>query len=318
MTRALLALVLVLAPASSVAAQGETQVLANGWSVVSRLRRLTDVNAVACSEDRAYARGWGGGVAAWDGAAWAELPELPGTTRGETYGTQLAATRDGVVVEASGRLAVWDGTGWSIASAGQTSHWGSIGGIAVVTGEVLAVGRGRVLRREGADLRSYDAGTWRELSAIAGTSASDVWTGGQGGTLMHWDGHAWARAASGTEGTIGGLLAVSASDVWAWAGARVGIRRAPQEPALLLHYDGHAWSSVAPPSGGDVLGVASRAGRVWALTSEGVYERAATGWTSVLVPADFGDGYHSLLGLCATRTHLVVAAGLGSIATRAL
>ncbi len=97
MTRALLALVLVLASSSIATAQGETQVLASGWSVVSRLRRLTDVNAVACSEDRAYARGWGGGVAAWDGSVWAELPELPGYAHGDTYGTQLAATRGAMV-----------------------------------------------------------------------------------------------------------------------------------------------------------------------------------------------------------------------------
>lgn len=309
MTRVVV-LALVLATASPTLAQGETTTIANGWSVTTRLRGLTDVNAVACADEGAYARGWGGGVAAWDGSRWRELPQLPGYTEGRTYGTEIAASAGGVLVEASGRVAQWDGSAWTVFTRPNASPYESIGGIAAIGSEILSVGRGRIERREGGDMRGYDAGTWRDLSAVAGTSAGDVWTAGQGGTLLHWDGHAWTRAVSGTEAWLGGLLAVSPGDLWAWSDRSAA--------ATLVHFDGHAWSRVTPPEGGDVLGVASRAGRVWVATSAGVFERAASAWTRVLAPADFGDDRHAVLGLCATRSHLVVAAGLGSLATRPL
>lgn len=307
-----LALALALAAVALEArAQGSTEVLPSGWTLTTRLRRLTDVNAVACADDRAYARGWSGGVAAWDGSAWQELPEITGYDRGQTYGTHLAATPTGVVVEASGRAAVWDGSAWSLLTRSSAGPYESIGGLAGVGDDVYAVGRGRIERREAGALRGYDAGTWRDLSAVAGTSASDLWTAGQGGTLMHWDGHAWSRGASGTETWLGGLLALAPSDVWAWSD------RSARTPALL-HWDGTTWSAVALPEGGDVLGVAARAGRVFVATSAGVFERVGTSWTSLLVPADFGDDRHAILALCATRTHLVVGAGLGTLATRPL
>lgn len=306
----LVPLALVLLVACHALAQGETQTLASGWSVTTRLRRLTDVNAVACSDDRGYARGWGGGVAEWSGSGWSELPEIDGFMQGRTYGTAIAASASGVLVEASGRVAQWDGSRWTLLTRPGTGPYEDLGGIAAIGDEVISVGRGRIDRREGTELHRYDAGTWRDLSAVAGASTSDLWTAGQGGTLLHWDGHAWTRATSGTEVWLGGLLVVSVSDVWAWSDDRA---------ATLLHWDGHAWSLVTPPTGGDeMLGVASRGGRVWVATSAGVFERAGSAWTSVLAPTDFGDDRHAILGVCATRTHLIVGAGAGTLATRPL
>jgi len=87
-------------------------------------------------------------------------------TRAATYGTQIAATPGGVVVEASRGLAVWDGSAWSIAAADRASRVATIGGIAAFAGEVLVASRRRIVRREGTALRSYDARSWRELMAM--------------------------------------------------------------------------------------------------------------------------------------------------------
>jgi hypothetical protein len=299
---------LVLLGTSHVLAQGETQTLPNGWSVTGRLRRLTDVNGLACADDRAYARGWGGGVVAWSGSAWSELPEIDGYMQGRTYGTEIAASSSGVLVEASGRVAQWDGSAWTLLTRPGAGPYEAIGGIAAIGDEVLVVGRGRIERREGTELRPYDAATWRDLSGVAGASSSDVWTAGQGGTLLHWDGHGWSRAVTRTEVWLGGLLVVGRGDVWAWSDRSAA--------ATLLHWDGRSWLLIPPPEGGDVLGVASRAGRVWVATSAGVFEHVGSAWTSVLAPSDFGDDRHAILGICATRTHLIVGAGLASLATR--
>ncbi len=315
MTRALapalaLALALALAPALALA-QGETIALSNGWSLTSRLRRLTDVNAVACSADRAYARGWGGGVAEWDGSAWHELPEIPGYGEGRTYGTHLEATPTGVLVEASGRVASWDGSAWSIATRASAGRYDPFGGLASVGADVYAVGRGWIARRDGTDLRTYDAGTWRDLSAVAGTGPGDLWTAGQGGTLMHWDGRAWARSASGTDVTLGGLFAVSASEVWAWS--------ARGATPIVLRWNGREWIAIPPPLGDELRQVSAQGGRVWAATSVGVFERADGTWQSALTSYDFGEGdQREIVGACATRTHLVAGAGLGSVLTRPL
>jgi hypothetical protein len=306
-----LSLALALSLAAHASAQGETTTLPSGWSATTRLRRLTDVNAVACDDTHAYARGWGGGVAAFDGTSWTELPAIPGYDQGHTYGTQIAGTAHGVIVEASGSVASWDGSTWTVVTRPGTSPYDPLGGIAEIAGAIYAVGRGHVDRSAGAPtFTAHDAGTWRELSAIAGTSASDVWTAGQGGTLMHWDGHAWARTASGTDHWLGGLAVVSTSDVWAWSLAR-NYRPTP----TLLHWDGHAWSSVAPPAQ-DVLALAVRGAHVWAATPDGVVERDGATWRSILSTADFGDTNHTFAGVCATRTHLVVGAGLGTVVTR--
>lgn len=311
---ALIALTAMVAAPDLALAQGETTTLVNGWSVTTRLRRLSDVNAVACGADHAVARSWGGGVARWDGVAWSELPELPGSQQGHTYGRHVAIGADGrIAVEASGRIATWNGSAWSVAELTGWPQYTSVGGLAVIGADVYAVGRGRIARSDGAVIRSYDAGTWRDLAAIGGVGPSDLWTAGQGGTLLHWDGSTWSRATSGTENFLGGLLVVSANDVWAWTGTDAAYRT-----LSLLHYDGHAWSSVAPPSGNQIVGVAARGTRVWVATDEGVFERAASAWQPALVPADFGDTNHTILALCATESHLVVGAGLGSVLTRSI
>ena len=75
------------------------------------------------------------------------------------------------------------------------------------SGELVVVGHGRVGLRSGASIASYDAGTWRELVAVAGTSLDDLWTAGQGGTVMRHDARAWSRMATGTDQWLRGLYA---------------------------------------------------------------------------------------------------------------
>lgn len=70
------------------------------------------------------------------------------------------------------------------------------------------------------------------FSAVWGASPTDVWVAGEAGTLVHWDGSAWAVAASGTESALRALSGTSATDVWA-----AGL------DGTLLHFDGSSWSA---------------------------------------------------------------------------
>lgn len=70
------------------------------------------------------------------------------------------------------------------------------------------------------------------LSAVWGSSPTDVWLAGEAGTLLHYSGGAWALVPSGTESGFRALSGTSAKDVWA-----AGL------DGTLLHFDGSSWSA---------------------------------------------------------------------------
>src|SRR5690606_33823531 len=55
------------------------------------------------------------------------------------------------------------------------------------------------------------------LTSVWGSSANDVWAGGSGGTIIHWDGKAWAPAniPGPAKNTYNNVVGTSANDVWA-------------------------------------------------------------------------------------------------------
>jgi hypothetical protein len=84
---------------------------------------------------------------------------------------------------------------------------------------------------------------------VWGASASDVYVCGQGGTVLHWDGAAWALQTTGLAPSVS-LFTVAgsgASDVWAVGG--VGM------PAAI-HFDGGGWKSVTDPAFANLSGLA--------------------------------------------------------------
>lgn len=69
--------------------------------------------------------------------------------------------------------------------------------------------------------------------AVWGTTAADIWAVGDGGTINHWDGTAWARSSPTGLPTMAlrGIWGTSASNIYA-----VG------DAGTTLHYDGTRWS----------------------------------------------------------------------------
>ena len=284
---------------SAVAAQSIDS-LPNGWSLHRKIG--ISPNEVACGPNRAFARSWFGDVSVFDGKTWTKLPSLSDSTQGRAYGTKLAVSRsDEVFVEASGRIAHFDGQNWSLITM---PDWqGPIGAMAVLpTGELLVAGRGRIGLREGNVIKSYDAGTWRELNGIAGSNLSDLWTVGQGGTVMRRTRQGWTRLATSTSVWLRGLLVASPTDVWVWQGGPV--RNSPGG-SVVLRFNGKVFKSTSQGLSGPVIGMA-KGQKLWTVGKAYVARFDGTTWKNQLRESDLGAGYHRFVGICTTRQYVVI------------
>lgn len=171
-----------------------------------------------------------------------------------------------------------------------------------------------------------------ELSAIVGTSSTDIWAAGYAFSgpdqerplIEHWDGHDWkvVASAAGADhrvpiGYFTSLAMRSANDIWA-----VGSKGRPgdRQQALAEHWDGQAWQMVPTPSiaalgkgtPSHMLTAVSVAptGEVWAVGMRGVQPLTASvqpiieqwyatnGWRSVLSPI-VGPASGTLVGVAA-------------------
>jgi hypothetical protein len=122
------------------------------------------------------------------------------------------------------------------------SGWGPGDGSLWVVGGVLFAGR----------ILYLEAGEWSEISPgfrvpflnwVHGTSASDVFVGGDEGTILHFDGDAWTVQATPVTTPVWGIWAVAPDDVWAVGGDNL-FGDAP----FVLHYDGEQWSLAPIPT----------------------------------------------------------------------
>jgi hypothetical protein len=152
-----------------------------------------------------------------------------------------------------------------------------------------------VIFRNGGPFQNYDAGTWRDLEAIWGAGTNDLWAGGQGGTILRHDVRGWTRQVTKTTACIRGLWGSSTNDLWAWSDENV-----------LLHWDGRAWTPQTRGLTGPVKGVGGAPGGIYAVGEFGLARYANRRWTVEIAPSMLGEGYHNLIGVCATDRHVIV------------
>lgn len=137
--------------------------------------------------------------------------------------------------------------------------------------DVFAVGdSGTILRRVNGTWTAMTSGTTVDLRGVYGTSSSDVWAGGLGGALVHFDGTAWSTV-SGPTSDINAVYASSPTDAWFagstvvqhWTGSQF-ISSNFQGPLLAIsgtsssdvyvsgetatvrHWNGSAWANLTP------------------------------------------------------------------------
>ena len=190
----------------------------------------------------------------------------------------------------------WNGTSWSIVnspSPGTASN--SLNGVAAVsTSNVWAVGTFANSFSSGQTLiEHWNGTTWSVvkspnpsgltdtiLNGIALVSTSDIWavgysantnTGIETTLIEHWNGTKWSIVKSpnptGSMITaLGGVAAVSASDIWAVGGSITNTTSS----TLIEHWNGSKWSIVSSPNPGTTYNVlrgvaAVSANDIWAV-----------------------------------------------------
>jgi hypothetical protein len=108
------------------------------------------------------------------------------------------------------------------------------------------------------------------LHSSWGTSSSDIYSVGDGGTILHFDGTAWTKMASGTTTNLGHVWGTSDQNIWA-----AGWDQTTGATALV-HFDGSTWSQIDPNTIGYNVGYNPIIG-VWTCDSAGHHKDYACG-----------------------------------------
>jgi hypothetical protein len=121
------------------------------------------------------------------------------------------------------------------------------------------------------------------LNWVHGTSVGDVWVGGVGGTLLHWDGSEWEDHSIPMEEAIWGIHARSPTEAWAvggtsaWGGSF----------AVALRWDGEEWTALDLPPPADeaanLFKVTHDGTHLWMVGTQGLALRSADGETLEVV-----------------------------------
>jgi photosystem II stability/assembly factor-like uncharacterized protein len=194
-------------------------------------------------------------TAHWDGTRWRPVP-TPGGATSILSGVAFVSSRDVWAVGSHGTLPLivhWDGRRWHKVTGALLDNSSLNDVIAFSPRNAWAVGETGVPGttfiehwdgRRWLRVASPSPGDQDGLTALGGSSASDVWAvgnfAGRGGTsvILHYDGHRWARVASPEPRKIGNtLLGVAATGPGqAWASGATGYSK-----AVILSWNGSAW-----------------------------------------------------------------------------
>src|SRR5262249_28258975 len=136
--------------------------------------------------------------------------------------------------------------------AGGSGGTGGIGGAS--SSDLWVVGFQFGDSRHNVILHWTSAGGWETqtspvpgpfLSDVWGTSPTDVWAVGNGGTILHYNGSSWGAVPSNSTSNLAAIWGSSPTDVWA-----VGYNTVAMQ-GTVLHYDGVGWNSGGQPSAWD-------------------------------------------------------------------
>jgi hypothetical protein len=164
--------------------------------------------------------------------------------------------------------------------------------------DVFAVGLGgTILHYGGSAWSAMSSGTTNPLYGVWGVSGTDVFAVGATGTILHYDGSAWSAMTNGTTESLYGVWGVSGTDVFA-----VGW------DGTIQHYDGSAWSAMSSGTSGDLSSVWGTSGTdVFAVGSSGaILHYDGSAWSTM--SSGTSEDLSSVWGTSGTD---VFAVGLG-------
>ena len=194
------------------------------------------------------------------GPIWVQVPAI---TTNDLYAVWGSSSSDVWVVGVAGTVLHFDGNAWTalppITTKALTAIWGS--GPSDIWADAYTIGGG------GGQLFHYNGAVWAAdtttipphdaLGALWGSSATDVWTGGDAGYLLHYDGSHWSQVANSADEAVDGIWGSSGTDVWA-------VLDATGTAGPIIDYNGSAWSSATAPA-------VSRLWTIWGSGSSNVW-----------------------------------------------
>jgi len=130
-------------------------------------------------------------------------------------------------------------------------------------------------------------GTEINLRGIWGLSSNDIYSVGDAGTILHYDGVSWSSIESGTTANLTGIWGSGSDDIYA-----VG------DGGLMLHYDGSSWSPIA-------TGVTANLNDIWGSSADTIYAVGSestilrfdgANWSSTSCPTCEGANLRSVHG----------------------
>ena len=268
-----------------------------GWQ--TQPIELTITSAIAgTSANDVWVVGDGSAALHFDGATWTAMPAV----NDEALSVWADAPDDAWAVGTS-FVEHWDGTQWSAVSGVPAAQYNAVWAANRTSAFVATAGAG-VLAWDGMSWQALGSFPGGAVTALRGSSATDLWAAGQ--ALWHWDGASWTMALAVT---ASGISVVDGGDVWIsgssgssfesvvahwdgnawtqWVNAEAGLYHdiaatAPNDVFVssadtVLHYDGVAWTeSTAIPTGsrsGPTAMIAFDPGAVFAVSPDGLVFR---------------------------------------------
>jgi hypothetical protein len=244
----------------------------------------------------------------WNGSTWSVVPGAPASASASSLnGVSGTGPSDIWAVgqnSSTSFIEHWNGQSWSqVASPASDPPDGQLNAVSADSPtDAWAGGSAMNVDNSGVTplIEHWNGTQWSvspgainnggRILSIAAISPADVWalaTVGKGNPafIEHWNGSTWSTVSLPVTGTLHGLSAVSANNVWA-----VG------NGGLILHWNGTQWSQVANPSGqgASLAAVAAlSANDAWTISEHGSVTEQWNGtqWTAVppasALPADF-------------------------------
>jgi alpha-tubulin suppressor-like RCC1 family protein len=147
---------------------------------------------------------------------------------------------------------------WAPMTSGTTQWLNAVWGTS--GSDIYAVGNGgTILRYNGTTWSPMSSGTTRDLLGIWGASGSDITAVGPSGTLLRYNGTTWSETASGTDNMLFAVWGTSGSDVYA-----VGLS------GTIRRYDGTNWTAMASATPQNIYGI-------WGTSNSDIYAVARNG-----------------------------------------
>lgn len=141
-----------------------------------------------------------------------------------------------------------------------------------------------------------------DMIAAWAAAPDDLFVGGPGGVIQHWDGTNWIQMTTPTTKTITAMHGLSSHDVWAVGGDAYTTNQVDR--SLVMHWDGQIWTAMTPPdfSGWTYPFNAVHAvgpNDVWGTIDGGTYpvHYDGTSWQFIYFPLSAEGGFKTITSI---------------------